>query len=138
MTKMGTDQGVLRSFEDVRVHYRDAISSDEWDVLSWVQYEQKRWVRWNFGERPSYQPLLGAFEELGELAHAHLKQEQGIRGSAEENEAKAKDAVADTVIFLADYCTARGWDISEIVWETWEQVRLRDFKADPENGGENG
>jgi NTP pyrophosphatase (non-canonical NTP hydrolase) len=89
------------------------------------------WGRQNFGdeeERPSYHPLLGVQEEVGELSHAHLKQEQGIRGTPEELEAKAKDAVGDIVIFLADYCTLRGFDMQEIVEETWQHVSKRNWK----------
>lgn len=42
-------------------------------MLRKLQEEQKPWVKHNFGDRPSWMPLLGAVEELGELAHAHLK-----------------------------------------------------------------
>lgn len=94
-----------------------------------LQDQQRPWVKHNFGDRPAYYPLLGAVEELGELAHAHLKQEQGIR-TTEDHEANAKDAVADTIIFLADYCSSRGWDLQEIVEVTWADVRKRDWKAD--------
>jgi NTP pyrophosphatase (non-canonical NTP hydrolase) len=107
-------------------------------MLRRLQEEQKGWVAHNFGERPSWWPLLGVMEELGELAHAHLKGVQGIR-TGENHEAAAKDAVADIVIFLADYCTAEGIDFEEVVRETWEQVKKRDWRADPVSGGtENG
>ncbi len=95
-----------------------------------LQAEQVPWVKHNFGDRPSWMPLLGAVEELGELAHAHLKQAQGIRVS-EDHDAKAKDAVADVVIYLADYCTARGFDLQSLVLETWDRVKQRDWKAHP-------
>lgn len=99
-------------------------------MLRKLQDEQRPWVKHNFGDRPSWMPLLGIMEELGELAHAHLKQAQGIRTS-EDHEAMAKDAVADIVIFLADYCSSRGFDLEALVTETWAQVRQRDWKADP-------
>jgi NTP pyrophosphatase (non-canonical NTP hydrolase) len=95
-----------------------------------LQAEQVPWVKHNFGDRPSWMPLLGAVEELGELAHAHLKQAQGIRVS-ENHDEKAKDAVADVVIYLADYCSARGFDLETLVMETWDKVKLRDWKKDP-------
>lgn len=88
------------------------------------------WVKKNFGDRPSYQPLLGAVEEIGELSHAHLKAEQGIRGTPEELEAKAKDAVADTIIFLADYANARGWDLQKVVEDTLREVLQREWRKD--------
>lgn len=103
-----------------------------------LQQEQREWSLKNFGPHDAIDPLLGAFEELGELAHAVLKQRQGIRGTAEEHEAAAKDAVADTIIFLADYCTCRGWDLGQIVAETWAFVRQRDWTANKKDGGKDG
>lgn len=64
-----------------------------------LQAEYLPWAEHNgFSPCPTYRPLLGAMEELGELAHAQLKMEQGIRGSKVKH-AEAKDAVADVVIF---------------------------------------
>lgn len=102
-------------------------------MLKRLQVEQIPWVKHNFGERPSWMPLLGAMEELGELAHAHLKKAQGIRTS-EDHDANARDAVADIVIFLADYCSAQGYDFEQIVQETWDKVKQRDWKADSAKG----
>ena len=101
------------------------------DPIRTAQREQVEWVKHNFGERPSWQPLLGAVEELGELAHAHLKQEQGIR-LHEDHEANAKDAVADVTIYLLDYCSSRGWDFVDLVVSTWAAVRKRDWKKNNE------
>lgn len=100
-------------------------------MLRKLQDEQRPWVKHNFGARPSWMPLLGIMEELGELAHSHLKQAQGIR-SHEDHEAMAKDAVADIVIFLADYCSARDFDLESLVSETWAEVKKRDWKKNPE------
>ena len=99
-----------------------------------LQEEQKPWVEHNFAPRPPHIPLLGALEELGELAHAHIKQEQGIRGTPAELEAEGKDAIADVVIYLADYCSARDWDFQKIMEEVWPKVKSRDWKAFPRNG----
>ena len=99
-------------------------------TLRELQDQQRVWVAHNFGERPAWHPLLGAVEELGELAHAHLKEAQGIR-LQENHVANAKDAVADIVIYLADYCSSRGFDMQEIVETTWAQVRQRDWKKNP-------
>lgn len=98
-----------------------------------LQSELIPWVQHNFGARPSWMPLLGAVEELGELAHAHLKEAQGIRTS-EDHDAKAKDAVGDVIVFLADYCNSRGWDLEQIVIDAWEVAKKRDWKKDPVNG----
>jgi NTP pyrophosphatase (non-canonical NTP hydrolase) len=74
-------------------------------------------------------------EELGELAHAHLKQEQGIR-SNEDHDAAARDAIGDVVIYLMDYCSVRGWDFSDCVSEAWGDVSERDWIANPATGTE--
>lgn len=103
-----------------------------------LQEEVGAWARTNFGERPAWMPLLGAVEELGELAHAHLKAAQKIRGTEEAHTEAAKDAVADTIIYLADYCFVRGWDLGEIVKRVWGEVKKRNWKADPLGGGTDG
>jgi hypothetical protein len=92
------------------------------------------WVERNFPNRPWQMPLMGISEEVGELNHALLKQWQAIRGTPEQHEAKAKDAVGDIIIFLLDLCNARGWDIQAIIDETWGQVSHRDWITDPQDG----
>ena len=79
--------------------------------------------------------LHKATAALGELAHAHLKQEQGIR-SHEDHDTNAKDAVGDVIIYLADYCTLRGWSLQRIVEDTWEAVSRRDWTKDPDHANE--
>ena len=73
-------------------------------------------------------------EELGELSHGLLKQEQSIRGTFEEHELKIKDSIADLFIFAADFCNARGYNLEEILEETWNSVRTRDWVKYPKNG----
>jgi NTP pyrophosphatase (non-canonical NTP hydrolase) len=102
-------------------------------TLKQLQEEQKPWVKHNFPERLDYHPFLGLMEEVGELAHSHLKLLQGIRVN-EDHHAKAKDAVGDIVIFLADYCSARGYDLQECVEKTWAEVKQRDWKTNKVNG----
>lgn len=117
-----------------------------------LQNQQKSWVKHNFPNRGNYQPLIGAVEELGELAqtdeskhiieliktlgklcHAHLKLEQKVRIGENHIEHK-KDCVADLVIFLADYCTANNIDFQEVIEFTWDKVKNRDWKKYPVNG----
>jgi NTP pyrophosphatase (non-canonical NTP hydrolase) len=93
--------------------------------LNEMQKEVAEWSLKNFGPGPAYRPLLGVCEEAGELAHAHLKQEQGIRDNPLKLEADAKDAVADIIIFLMDYCARRGWRMDEILDRVWGQVKQR-------------
>lgn len=91
-----------------------------------LQDQQRPWVLRNFGERPAHWPLLGIGEELGELSHAQLKMEQGIRGSLEEHHAAQKDAIADCIIFCSDYCSAMGWKLHVALGALeWSQVQVR-------------
>ena len=93
------------------------------------------WARKNFKTSDmGYHALLGVGEEVGELMHAHLKQVQGIRGSVEEHDAKGQDAVGDILVYLADYCDQRGWDMNQIALDTITLVEKRDWKANPTNG----
>ena len=79
-------------------------------TLSDLQGELRLWQEHNFPGRESWEPLMGVAEEVGELSHAHLKQHQGIRRN-EDHEAKARDAVGDIIVYLADYCNARGFSL---------------------------
>lgn len=104
-----------------------------------IQERQKRWAEKNFpGDRlKHFSPeliqgipaLVGLVEEVGELAHAHLKEGQQIRMN-EHHEVKAMDAVGDIVIYLMDYCNMRGWDFQSIVEQVWEEVEERSWRND--------
>lgn len=108
--------------------------------LRFTQAVWKQWAIANFGQsfQPvpgmPYRPLIGMMEELGELAHAHLKQEQKIRGTAAEHEAAAKDAIGDLILYLLDYCNGRGWDADTIIQDTVDTVLHRNWKANPSTG----
>lgn len=84
------------------------------------------WSHRNFGDQPSWKPLLGVGEEAGELYHAYLKLSQGIRMD-EDHRAKMKDAVGDIVIYLADFCTREGLILAECITDAWEEVEQRDW-----------
>lgn len=104
-----------------------------------LQEEHKTWGAYNFDyqwpdREQAWKPVFGVMEELGELAHAILKQTQGIRGSFQENEIKAQDAIGDITVFLASVCSAMGWDFQELVEKTWNEVKVRDYKKN-KNGG---
>lgn len=65
--------------------------------------ERNAWVAKNFPNPHIPDPgesILGCIEELGELAHAHLKKAQNIRGDAEQHDVDAKDAVGDLTVYL--------------------------------------
>ncbi len=108
-----------------------------------LQEENCEWVKRNFNvQRPNredgWKPVFGVMEEVGELSHSLLKQSQGIRGSTEEHEANAQDAIGDITVFLADVCSAYGWDYQEIVENVWNTVKQRNWNNNKTNGRSEG
>jgi len=85
--------------------------------------------------RKRLQKALGVCEEAGELAHAILKWDQGIRGTVEEHIAAAKDAIGGAVVYMMDLCATQGWSLMEIVEQTVLSVTKRDWTKDPKAGG---
>jgi NTP pyrophosphatase (non-canonical NTP hydrolase) len=74
-------------------------------VLSFnkLQEESRQWVAKNFGQRPKHQPLLGLFEEYGELLISVTKEELA-------------DAIADITIFAVDVCNANDMNLDQILY----------------------
>jgi hypothetical protein len=64
---------------------------------------------------------LNVAEEAGELA----REERLVLDGRPLREDLARDAVGDTFIALCGYCIARGWELDEIVYETWATLRAR-------------
>jgi len=73
-------------------------------VLADLQAEQVEWVRKNFGDRPPWMPLMGICEEIGEWYEA-------CNAGCPDAQ---KDALADIVIFVSDYCSGRGWSLVDV------------------------
>lgn len=73
-----------------------------------------------------YRNLLGMQEELGELCHSHLKQEQGIK-MEEDHEFKKRDAIGDLMGFLICYCDSQNIDIEVCMKEAWTVVKERSY-----------
>lgn len=83
-------------------------------MIDWFKLVQERnaWVARNFpteDEIPGRESILGCIEEHGELAHAHLKCKQGIRGTREEHEAAMQDAIGDLMVYLLGVMAAVGY-----------------------------
>lgn len=97
------------------------------DILAKVQKELIPWQQHNFPDRPSWQPLVGMMEELGELSHSFLKSAQNIRMN-EDHYAKAKDAIGDILVYLCDFCNALGWEAVPILEQVWSEVSQRDWR----------
>ena len=102
--------------------------------IAQLQSEVKEWATRNFPDNKPYHCLLGAVEEIGELSHAHLKEEQSIRGESIDHVTAAKDAVGDTIIYLTDYCNRREWDLDEILQTVWNEVKQRDWTKNKHDG----
>lgn len=100
-----------------------------------LQDEAHAWRQKNFPT--TYTPMhqvLGVCEESGELAHAILKLEQGIRGSAEEHLKAAKDACGDIIIFLTGVASAMDFSLQEAVDDAWTEVKYRDWIKNQHDG----
>jgi len=106
--------------------------------LAELQARQLAWRARNFPNQRPHEALLGLAEEVGELSHAHLKGEQGIRHTPEEVQKMKEDAVGDIAIYLASYCNTNGINLQACVEREWEKVEARDWVSDPIGGGQNG
>lgn len=103
-------------------------------TLNDLQNEVRVWADRNFPDAKPHQPLLGVSEECGELCHAHLKMEQGIRGTYAEHVLAKNDAIGDIIIYLADYCGRNGIDLQAAVEIAWNEVKKRDWQNNPKTG----
>lgn len=87
-----------------------------------LQHEQAEWSRRNFGtDRDPSHALMGIMEELGELGDAlnmayFRKMDTPIGPDRRFDQIleDVKDSIADLVIFSADYCTLKGWDMAKL------------------------
>lgn len=135
---MGYAEDALEEIHGIKpdepLHHSAFVSrlrKSEESTLSRTQSQLKVWHDHNFGEVPSWQPLLGLQEELGELSHSFLKRAQNIRTN-EDHDLRIKDAVGDIMIFLLDFCNNEGLDAEAILEKTWHEVRERNWR--PEKG----
>lgn len=95
-----------------------------------IQQLASEWSKKNFGPHygSGYRNLLGLSEEVGELCHAQLKGEQGIRHTPEEIKKLKIDAIGDIVIFLCNYCDSQGLSLNECVISAWDEIKGRDWR----------
>lgn len=102
--------------------------------MNTMQQEHRAWRQRNFPGQVPYQPILGAAEEVGELAHAYLKMEQGIRGTQEELDAKIDDAIGDLCIYLFSFCNMTDRNLLVLINKAWDEVRQRNWILYPTTG----
>jgi NTP pyrophosphatase (non-canonical NTP hydrolase) len=74
--------------------------------------------------RSAAQAIIGAQEELGELAEAYQNN----------NRAACVDAVADICIYLLHFCNVAGIDFEHAIQSTISEVHMRDWVRFPKNG----
>lgn len=103
---------------------------------STLQTRLHLWRQKNFPDADAAQQFLGMVEELGELAHARLKHEQGIRdlGEIDAFEQAEQDALGDLSIYLLGYCSYRELNLAHLVDDVARKVMKRDWIKYPENG----
>lgn len=107
------------------------------DMILW-QKQHEEWARRNFGDTHNLKnSVLGACEEVGELAHAVLKRDQSIRGTDDEHTEAIKDACADIIIYLFGVANSEGFILHDVLQEVWGKVMMRDWQsARATNGGQ--
>lgn len=100
-----------------------------------LQKEVGTWSLNNFGEQDKTNAFLGIVEEVGELSHALLKNRQGIRGmNAQASKEAIGDALADIFIYMLDFCEKNGYNLEDLIEETWESVKKRNWRENNVNG----
>jgi NTP pyrophosphatase (non-canonical NTP hydrolase) len=98
------------------------------------QNEVTGWQKSNFPNNLPYMALLGVGEEVGELMHAHLKGEQGIRHTPLEIHHMKQDAVGDILIYLFNYCEDNNIDLQDAFEKTWSEVSKRNWNLNKLTG----
>jgi NTP pyrophosphatase (non-canonical NTP hydrolase) len=105
--------------------------------LSDLQTDLHEWQRERFPDSGAEESLMGALEELGELAHATLKGKQGLEGERFSTGPEAeKDAIGDCVVFLMQYASSRGYDIEECIEAAAGEALAREYECECERHGE--
>jgi NTP pyrophosphatase (non-canonical NTP hydrolase) len=99
-----------------------------------LQFEQRNWQDQNFPNAGRHECFYGVVEEIGELSHALLKMDQGIRGTQQEHMAEVKDAIGDIIIYLAGLSNKRGINLQEAVETAWDEVKQRNWVKYPKTG----
>jgi hypothetical protein len=78
---------------------------------------------------------VNLLSSLGKVAHAHLKQAQGIR--VEENhDAEGRQGMIHFLVHLRMFAVQEKIDLVDETYRVWQKVKLRDWKKDPAHAGE--
>ncbi len=121
---------------DVMVAAGKAFETDRHSAGSWSNLQDRlaAWQGRNFGAMSALQMTLGVCEEAGELAHAVLKESQGIRGMQDRDTARAAvaDALGDIIIYAFQVATLYRLDLGTVVGLTAANVMRRDWVKNPD------
>jgi NTP pyrophosphatase (non-canonical NTP hydrolase) len=100
-----------------------------------VKEDVEAWMIRNFPNESRVSVTLGLCEEVGEVARAVLKQEQGIRGTWEEWDNEIKKELGDVYLKLMQVAMVCGFDLDEAIAQRWEVIRQRDWVRNPKGHG---
>ena len=100
-----------------------------------MQMNVGAWARHNFPDDDRVCAVGSVTEEVGELLRAARKQKQQIRGTHEEWDAELRKEAGDVLIALFQAADNCGFDLYEAYRLRWNEVALRDFRADPKGHG---
>jgi arpR len=106
--------------------YMDAFKEQKGDSekmttnMELLAHRVEQWAKERGLDNPdnSMAQALKLFEEVGELAQAHLK----------EREQDGKDAVGDILVVLTIYCQQKGWSIAECFELAYNEIKNRKGK----------
>lgn len=85
------------------------------NVIGLYLPEHKEWADKNFPDSTEIISAAGMVEECGELFHALIKNQQGIRGTEEKHLEDMKDAIGDISIYLLDFLNRTKVDEKELL-----------------------
>lgn len=104
-------------------------------IMGDLPEQLREWQQYNFPDRTKISAALGLAEEVGEVCRAVLKQDQGIRGTFEEWQVEIGKEISDVAIKLCDVANACGINLDNEIWNRWQEVRIRDYVANPNGHG---
>lgn len=113
----------LDAVADITIYMADYYSKRGWNMgLAWEDAVRPPWLMGNLD-------LLTVCNRLiKDLAHCHLKGEQGIRGGADAQAEKMRQSCATTLWYLSRVTAYFGEDYLKVITEVWGTVSKRDWK----------
>ena len=100
-------------------------------TLDEIGQRVQAWRLKNFGEQSRYRNLAQITEEVGEVARAVGKAEEGIRP---ETRGSLDQELGDVLLATLGMIAAEGFDPEEIVNARLTRMEALDFTQDPEGG----